>query len=263
MLCVRLTPFSTAYFRSVFYFSWGGQSTWLKGFFGFLLASFKKPACHMKDSHGTFASLILVTTWRDINWVFFYWRKSIQSRSIPVNGGGRIYPTLTAITPTPTLHLARFKVSSFSKPTLLLSFFTCVFHVFFGRPCFLFPFTSNSNTFLKTCPSSLLNTCPYHLTPFTFALDYGILSQVISGSCLKGVLKNTYRIIFSQLLRVKITILMSPNLYRLSQNWNRQFRNPPCANSFKIQIQIYTYYYHVSFLFLSLYHIVYKIISAV
>ena len=27
-------------------------------------------------------------------------------------------------------------------------------------------FTSNSNAFLKTCPSSLLNTCPYHLTPF-------------------------------------------------------------------------------------------------
>ena len=47
-------------------------------------------------------------------------------------------------------------------------------------------------------------------------LDYGILSQVISGSCLEGVLKNTYQIIFSQLSRVKIIILMSPNLYRLS-----------------------------------------------
>ena len=79
-------------------------------------------------------------------------------------------PTLTAISPMPTLHLARFKASSFSKITLLLSFSTCVFHVFFGRPCFLLPFTSNSNAFLKTCPSSLLNTCPYHLTPFTFAI---------------------------------------------------------------------------------------------
>ena len=48
----------------------------------------------------------------------------------------------------------------------LLSFSTCVFHVFFGRPRFLLSFTSNSNAFLKTCPSSLLNTCPYHLTPF-------------------------------------------------------------------------------------------------
>ena len=74
---------------------------------------------------------------------------------IPVNGDGWIYPTLTAISSTPTLHLARLKVSS--KPTLLLfSFSTCVFLVFFGRPRFLLPFTSNSNAFLKTCPSSLL-----------------------------------------------------------------------------------------------------------
>ena len=59
---------------------------------------------------------------------------------------------------------------SFSKPTLLLSFSICVFHVFFGCPRFLLPFTSSSNAFLKTCPSSLLNTCPYHLTPFAFAI---------------------------------------------------------------------------------------------
>ena len=85
---------------------------------------------------------------------------------IPLNGGGQIHPTLTANSPTPTFYLARFKASSFSKPTLLLSFSTFVFHVFFGRPHFLLPFTSNSNAFLKTCPSSLLNTCPYHLTPF-------------------------------------------------------------------------------------------------
>ena len=97
--------------------------------------------------------------------------QSIQfwSGFIPINGGGGIYPTLTATSPTPTLHLAQFKASSFSKPTLLLSFSTCVFHFFFGRPCFLLPFTSDSNAFLKTCPSSL-NTCPNHLTPFTFAI---------------------------------------------------------------------------------------------
>ena len=94
---------------------------------------------------------------------------------IHVNAGGRIYPTLTAISPTPTLHLARLKISSFSKPTLLLSFSTCVFHLFFGRPRFLLHFTSNSNTFLITCPSSLLNTCPYHLTPFTWHLNHCFL----------------------------------------------------------------------------------------
>ena len=74
------------------------------------------------------------------------------------------------ISPTPTLHLVQFKVSSFSKPTLLLSFSTCIFHDFFGRLRFLLPFTSNSNAFLKTYPSSLLNTSPYHLTPFAFSI---------------------------------------------------------------------------------------------
>ena len=37
------------------------------------------------------------------------------------NRGDQLYPTLTAISPTPTLHIAWFKASSFSKPTLLLS----------------------------------------------------------------------------------------------------------------------------------------------
>ena len=80
--------------------------------------------------------------------------QSIQfwSGFIPVNGGGWIYPTLAAISPAPTLHLARFNASSFFKPTFLLSFSTCIFHLFCSRPHFLFPFTSNSNAFLKTCP---------------------------------------------------------------------------------------------------------------
>ena len=60
---------------------------------------------------------------------------SIQfwSGFIPVNEGGRIYLTLSAISPTSTLHLARFFASSFFKPTLLLSFSTCDLHVFLGR----------------------------------------------------------------------------------------------------------------------------------
>ena len=46
---------------------------------------------------------------------------SIQfwSGFIPVNKGGRIYPTLPAISPTPTLHLARFFASSFFKPLII------------------------------------------------------------------------------------------------------------------------------------------------
>ena len=55
-----------------------------------------------------------------------------SSSSWGKSGGGQIYPTLTAISPTPILHLARFMASSFSKPTLLLSFSTCIFYnVFF------------------------------------------------------------------------------------------------------------------------------------
>ena len=80
------------------------------------------------------------------------------------------FTILWQLSPILTLHLARFNASSFFKPTLLLPLSTCIFHVFLGRPHFLFPFTSNSNTFLKTCPSSLLNICPYHLTPFAFVI---------------------------------------------------------------------------------------------
>ena len=71
---------------------------------------------------------------------------SIRSGFIPVNGGDRIYPSLTAISPTPTFHLARFMASCFSKPTLLLSFSTSVFHVFFGRPRFLLPLSLQTLT---------------------------------------------------------------------------------------------------------------------
>ena len=84
-----------------------------------------------------------------------WWQSSIQfwSGFIPVNEVGWIHPNLPAISPTPTLHLAWFLASSFFKPTLLLSS-TFDLHVFLGHPRFLFPFTSNSNAFLKT--SSLL-----------------------------------------------------------------------------------------------------------
>ena len=50
-----------------------------------------------------------------------------------------------------------------------LSLFTCFFQVFFGRPRFLLPLTSRFRATLKTLSSSLLSTCPYHLTPFAVA----------------------------------------------------------------------------------------------
>ena len=85
---------------------------------------------------------------------------------VPVNRGGQIYPTLTAISPTPTFHITQFKVS-FSKPTLLLSFSTSIFHVFFGSPQFLLPFTSNSFAFLKTMLFSKHVHHSIHFNPLT------------------------------------------------------------------------------------------------
>ena len=92
---------------------------------------------------------VTVEIWKILDILgLLYWRESNQSIQfwsgfIPINGSGWIYPTLTAISPTPTLHVARFMSSSISKLTLLLSFSTCVLHVFFGRPRFLLPFISN------------------------------------------------------------------------------------------------------------------------
>ena len=93
------------------------------------------------------------------------------------------------------LHLTQFMASFFSKPMLLLSFSTCIFDVFFGHPGFLLTLTSNSNTYLRTCPSCLLNICPYHLTPFTSAIwtavsfnpniSISLLSPLLSQSFLK------------------------------------------------------------------------------
>ena len=87
----------------------------------------------------------------------------------PVNGGGRIYPTFAAICPTPTLHLAQFVFLQINTLALLL-------HL--SLPCLLWSsssplalhFKHQVNAFLKTCLSSLLNTCLYHLTPFAFAI---------------------------------------------------------------------------------------------
>ena len=93
---------------------------------------------------------------------------SIQFSSgfIPINGGGYIYPILTAISLTPNLHLTRFKASSFSKPTLLLSFSTCVFHVFFMYLFNLNIFVRSLFRFLVHCVASV---CVYINKPHTFS----------------------------------------------------------------------------------------------
>ena len=79
---------------------------------------------------------------------------------------GRIYPIPSAFARTPSLHLSRLRASSFFKPIFSVSFSTCFLQVFFGRPRFLLPLTSRFRATLKALSSSLLSTCPYHLTPF-------------------------------------------------------------------------------------------------
>ena len=87
----------------------------------------------------------------------------------PINKDGQIHPIPSAIACTRSLHLSRLRASSFFKPIFSVSSSTCFFQVFFGCPHFLLPLTSRFRATLKTLSSSLLSTCPYHLTPFTVA----------------------------------------------------------------------------------------------
>ena len=96
-------------------------------------------------------------------------------RCFPFSRDGRIYPIPSAISRTPSLHLSRLRASSFFKPIFSVSSSTCFFQVFFGRPHFLLPVTSRFRATLKTLSSSLLSTCPYHLTPFAVA-NWSIVS---------------------------------------------------------------------------------------
>ena len=113
-----------------------------------------------------------------------------------------------AISLTPILHLARFMACFFSKPTLLLSFSTCTFHVFFGYPGFLLPLTSNSKAFLRTCPSSLLNTCR------TISLHLPLPSEPLFRSILTSPSGN----LFSFSPSVLHHTLLSPLLSRSSSS---------------------------------------------
>ena len=94
---------------------------------------------------------------------------SVFIRCCPFSRDGRIYPIPSAIARTPSLHLSRLRASSFFKPIFSVFSSTCFFQVVLGRPRFLLPLTSRFRATLKTLSSSLLSTCPYHLTPFAVA----------------------------------------------------------------------------------------------
>ena len=62
------------------------------------------------------------------------------------------------------------------QPNFIYIFFNLLLHICFGLPRFRCPFTSSINAFFRTLTLSLLTTCLYYNTPFTFA----ILSKVSS-----------------------------------------------------------------------------------
>ena len=92
--------------------------------------------------------------------------RPVLIRFFLVSEGGRMHLIPSAIAPTLSLHLARSVASSTLNPIFFIFSTTCFFHVCFGRPRFRGPFTSNIIAFFKMLSSSLLTTCPYHLTPF-------------------------------------------------------------------------------------------------
>ena len=94
---------------------------------------------------------------------------SVFIQCCPFNRDGQIYPIPSEIACTLSLHLSRLRASSFFKSIFSVSSSTCFFQVFCGHPRFLLPLTSRFRATLKTLSSSLLSTCPYHLTPFAVA----------------------------------------------------------------------------------------------
>ena len=93
-----------------------------------------------------------------------------------------------AIVLTPSLHLKRCAASSTSNPILFTLSSTGLLHVCFGLPRFRYPFTSNINALFKTLSSSLLSTCPYHLTEYVLVI---LLTSDVNSSASE---LNTYKL---------------------------------------------------------------------
>ena len=90
---------------------------------------------------------------------------SVFIRCCLLRRDGRIHSISSAIACITSLHFVRLK-TFFFELIFSVSSSTCFF---FNRPRFLLPLASRSRATLKTLSSSLLSTCPYHLTPFGVA----------------------------------------------------------------------------------------------
>ena len=116
--------------------------------------------------------IVVVTLILDV--LTTYSHLSIQSSIIPILI--RVYPRKQG---WPDLPHSNRNLSNSRSPSRLIqgilllqtNTLALLLHLHLPRLLWLslLPFTSYSNAFLKTCPSSL-NTCLYHLTPFTFAI---------------------------------------------------------------------------------------------
>ena len=106
--------------------------------------------------------------------LYLFWLIIIQNSFGIFLVGGRMILIPSTIAVTPSLHLVRFAASSTSNLVLFTSSSTCLLLVCFGLPRFCYPFASSINALFWTSSSSLLTTCPYHLTPFVFAIFFSV-----------------------------------------------------------------------------------------
>ena len=93
---------------------------------------------------------------------------SVSIRCCPLSRDSRIYSISSAIAHTLSLHLSCLRASSFFIPIFSVSTSRSSL-VVLAFSCHL---TSRFRPTLKTLLSSLLSTCPYHLTSFAVANRY-------------------------------------------------------------------------------------------
>ena len=146
---------------------------------------------------------------------------------IPLNGGGRIYPTLTAISPTPTLHLTRFKASSFSKPILRpcphVSGYFWIHKISFPDWKVLHPHVSgyDLNQPVHTYPDSLVSRTPLWIM-FDRACAVADLLHLWQQVC---VCVEQHEVLC--LLRVQIFHFITCNMPQQRQNTQKNDKSKP------------------------------------
>ena len=136
---------------------------------------------------------------------------SVYIQYCPLSRDGWIHLIPSAIVCTPSLCFAQFRASSFFIPIFSVFSFTCFFQVF-TCPHFLLPLITRSRATLTTLFSSLLSTCPYHLTPFIVA-SWSVFSFYPSCPC---VLHSFFCLQLSHVYSSHHSFLRSQNCFFIS-----------------------------------------------